>query len=571
MQPRLPNSGRRTAGQGGALLALLGLGLWSWVAVHGGESPAILSLALVAPADQFPALGPPAEDPLVLPLSPHLFPVNPAAASAGLGSGLSQPWLMADGRPPTADGRLQPINLATALRLAQTNNLDIAQAQQVIAQARANLERAQTMILPSASIGSVFVDHEGNIQQAVGNILHSNRNSLWVGGGPAVAFQFNEAIFTPLAARQVVNATQAGFQRVTNDTSLSVADVYLTILRARRRLGRVATALEFLTEDKPNPSRGDAKGLLPLIRAFVKAGDPAALKADLARTEVEVLKRQEEGRIALQDLLVATAELVRLIRLDPQLVLWPVENNWEAMPLPGEHWLQADVETLLATALRNRPELAENEAVVRAALNRWRSAWLRPFLPSVVLNYNSGWFGGSPDFLSGDPGRGLGIGTAMTGDGRIDNFGHRADFDVGLLWRWSNLGLGNQAEIREQKAVHEQARLRLLQAQDRVAAQVVQALEMVRATQQRLALTRAALFDAKGEPTGPVFESLRLNFARIRNLEKTRALEVMDSIRGLSDLLEAYVQALTEHERAHFRLLLALGIPAQTWWKEGNP
>lgn len=226
---------------------------------------------------------------------------------------------------PPAEQTVMPINLAAALRLTQTNNLDIAQAQQVIAQARAGLERADTMIFPTISFGSTYVDHEGRIQQAVGNILNTNRNSLWVGGGPSVAFQFNDALFTALAARQVVRGSEALAQRVTNDTLGTVVEVYLTILRARRRVARVEATLEYLTEDKPNPRRGDAKGLLPLIRDFVKAGDPAALKADLARVEVEVLKRQEEGRLAFNELQLASVELARLLRLDGQVILWPVE------------------------------------------------------------------------------------------------------------------------------------------------------------------------------------------------------------------------------------------------------
>ncbi|MCI0455574.1 MAG: hypothetical protein L0Z62_01175 [Gemmataceae bacterium] len=116
-------------------------------------------------------------------------------------------------------------------------------------------------------------------------------------------------------------------------------------------------------------------------------------------------------------------------------------------------------------------------------------------------------------------------------------------------------------EIREQRAVHQQALIRRTQAQDQVVAQVVQARELVGGTRERLAVTRAALFDDRGEPAGPVFLSLRLNFLRIRNEPQARALEVLDSIRGLNDMLEAYGQALTDRERAHFRLLLALGVP----------
>ena len=100
-----------------------------------------------------------------------------------------------------------------------------------------------------------------------------------------------------------------------------------------------------------------------------------------------------------------------------------------------------------------------------------------------------------------------------------------------------------------------------MQVRDQVVTQVVQAYEQVRGWKGRVAVARVALFDADGPPRGPVFESLRLNFERIRSVEKTRPLEVLDSIRGLSDLLEAYGQAISDYDRARFRLLVAVGLP----------
>ena len=57
-----------------------------------------------------------------------------------------------------------------------------------------------------------------------------------------------------------------------------------------------------------------------------------------------------------------------------------------------------------------------------------------------------------------------------------------------------------------------------------------------------------ALFDKSGKPAGPVFESVRLNFERIRGGEG-RPLEVLDSIRGLNDMLEAYANGLSDYDR----------------------
>jgi hypothetical protein len=148
--------------------------------------------------------------------------------------------------------------------------------------------------------------------------------------------------------------------------------------------------------------------------------------------------------------------------------------------------------------------------------------------------------------------------------GVIYHFAPRGDFDASLFWRLQNLGFGNMAEVREQKALEQQATTRLLLIRDRVVTQVVQADELVRGWWDRFSINRSTLFDAQGRPEGPAYISIRLNFDRIRGGEG-RPLEVVDSIRGLNDVLEAYGQSATDYERARFRLLVALGIPAEAF------
>ncbi len=465
---------------------------------------------------------------------------------------------------PAWAAHAQPVNLPSALRLAETANLDIAQAREVVSRAEAALLRARVTAVPNFNLGSTYTKHEGTLVKTEGNVIYANKDSLFVGGGPSLSFQITEALFAPLLARQVRTSTQAGLRRVHNDVMLAVADAYLNVLRARRRLARVEETLDYLASDRPSPMRAGSRGLLPVVEAVQAAGLAEALKSEVERVRVEILRRQEERQAAVQDFLVATAELARLVRLDPEIPLWPIEDFRFPLPLSGEDYLQRPVDQLVEVALNNRPELAENQAFVRAAVARVRTAQYRPLLPNVVLNYNWGDFGGGPDLnapiISG------GKVTNVPGfgpSGQIHHFSPRADFDVTVVWRLQNMGLGNLAEIREQQAAARQATLRLLQVRDLVVTEVVQAKELVAGWRQRLDTTRLALFDADGKPNGPVFRSLRLNFERIREVEKTRPLEVLDSIRGLNDLLEAYGQALTDYERAQFRLLRALGLPPQ--------
>lgn len=473
---------------------------------------------------------------------------------------------------PPADepGPPVPITLPGALQLAAASNLDIAQAREVVPQARAALLRAQALALPNFTIGSTYAHHEGTIQKTEGNIIFANKDSLFVGGGPSLAFQTTDALFGPHVARGLVEAVRAGAQRVNNDTLLAVAEAYFNVQRARRRLTRVDDVLDFLTSEQPSPFRAGLKGLLPLVRDFVEVGGKDALASDLARVQVEVLRRREERVAAVQDFRQASAELARLLRLDPAVPLLPAEDIRVAMLLPGQGWMDRPLDELVAFALAGRPELAENQALVQAALARVRQAKWRPLLPNVGLNYNWGDFGGGPDLnppiilpplTKGGPVRVVtqpGFGPS----GRILHFAPRTDFDATLNWRLIGMGVGNHAEVKEQEALYRQAQYRRLAAYDRVTTQVVQAREGVQDWRERLGITRSALFTPTAEPAGPVFQSLRLNFDRIRGGEG-RPLEVLDAIRGLNDLLESYGQATTDYERAQFRLLFALGLPLQ--------
>jgi outer membrane protein TolC len=458
-------------------------------------------------------------------------------------------------------GQVMPISLPVALKLALTTNLDIAQAREFVAASDAALTRAKVAWVPNFNIGSTYIHHEGMIQNTAGPVIKVNRDSLFAGGGPSVNFSVSEVIFLPLAARQVLVATEAGLVRVTNDTLLQVAEAYFALMRARRRLARVDETIEFLTSPRSSPSRSGSKGMLPLMLDFYRAGGSEALLAEVERVRVEVLGRRDERVGAIEDMQVASAELARLIRLDPAVMLWPVEDFRCPIELPGAEWLGRPVEDLAAQALNNRPELAENRALAEAALARVKTAKWRPLLPNLVSSYNWGNFGGGPDTnppiirgttVINQPGMGP--------SGQIHHMNTRTDWDVSLVWRLNNLGFGNRAEVRQTQADYRRQEQRYLQVQDLVVTQAVQAYQLSRGWRDRVEITRSALFDQNGVGNGPVFQSLRLNFERIRLVPTTRALEVLDSIRGLNALLDQYGNDVTDYERARFRLLIALGM-----------
>jgi outer membrane protein TolC len=179
------------------------------------------------------------------------------------------------------------------------------------------------------------------------------------------------------------------------------------------------------------------------------------------------------------------------------------------------------------------------------------------------MSYFMGGFGGGPlrdprskitQQLNGP------IDTPISSTGTIGRFGHRSDLGVSMGWQLQGFGFGNYAELREAQAAALQAQIRLTATQERVGAQVVQTRAALTQTAERLWTAWEALFDKDSKPAGPVFESVRLNFERIRGGEG-RPLEALDSIRGLNDVLDAFANSLSDYDRARFRLLVVLGVP----------
>ena len=72
-----------------------------------------------------------------------------------------------------------PINLATALKLANAQAWDILIAQTQIEIAAAQLEGARVLWVPSIFGGVDYQHHDGPIQEVPGNVIQTSRSSLF--------------------------------------------------------------------------------------------------------------------------------------------------------------------------------------------------------------------------------------------------------------------------------------------------------------------------------------------------------------------------------------------------------
>ncbi|MGH7173102.1 MAG: TolC family protein [Gemmataceae bacterium] len=263
----------------------------------------------------------------------------------------------------------------------------------------------------------------------------------------------------------------------------------------------------------------------------------------MARRDQAVYLAQERWR-------VASAELNRVLQLDPTTLVEPVEPPRLRIPLFDP---KAEVEELIRVSLTHRPELKAHQALVQATLKQLQREKMRPLLPSVQLlgASTAGVLGTLPmSFFGG----GL--------NSSINNFGMREDYDLQVIWTLQNLGFGNRALIRKQQVQNRLALLELYGIQNRVAADVVQAHAQVQKSLRRL---QAAEREVQGA-VASARENLK-GFQQTRKVGElpmliVRPQEVVAAIQALALAYGDFYGAVADFNRGQFRLYRALGNAA---------
>ena len=316
---------------------------------------------------------------------------------------------------PALSDQVLPINLATALYLSNARPLVIAFAQASVEEAAARLQEAKVLWLPNLNVGTDYYRHDGTDQSTDGTIILDDKQAFAAGGGATLNFGITDAIFRPLADRQVLAAREADLQVARNDALMAVAFAYFDVQQAR---GTLAGTLDAVAKAKV--LAGKTAGLARLLVAENEVDRAKALLFDL----------QQQVAGARANWRIASAQLTRTLRLNPSAVVVPIEPPHLQVTLISPGLRVAD---LVPIGLCTRPELVLQRALVQASSERVRQERLRPFIPSVIMQgtgpdgaINGGVFGGGPD--SGP-----------------HLYGGRFDMGVGAVWTLNNLGAGNRA------------------------------------------------------------------------------------------------------------------------------
>jgi outer membrane protein TolC len=427
------------------------------------------------------------------------------------------------------------ISLPAALRLTNASAWDIDIATQRLRIAAAVLQGARVLWLPTVIGGVDYQYHSGPVQNADGTTTNASHSNMYAGGAPLAIFAMTDAIFTPLQARQLVRAEEANVQSARNDTVTQVAQVYYDLLEAEADLASIADV---------NKRAGE------LVTKAESLAEGLISNLELARVRTTKANIEQVVETARQRWRTASAEVARIARLKPTVVLQPLEPPHMRVTLVPNTMAP---EELVRLAQANRPELSSLDAQAEAARQRARQEHWRPFLPTVIARGG----GTTPPYP-------MAFGVYGAGQGTNLNFDQRSDYDLSLVWTLQNMGLGNLALIRQRQREYDLARAQEGRFFDVVAREVMVALADVRSAERRVSESEKELQQAE--------ISARLNLAALGEVKRVggginilvvRPLEVVAALQALNQAYFDYYGAVAEYNRAQFRLYRALGNPAQ--------
>jgi outer membrane protein TolC len=421
-------------------------------------------------------------------------------------------WPLAAQQTPSA----LAIDLPTVVRLADERNLDLAIYLTRVEAATARLTQARLLAVPSVRVGTTEGRHEGTIQDVAGNILDVDSASRFRGVTAGVDIDIADAIFQPLVARQSRTAVVAEAAANRQQVLLQAAAAYIRLVQARTEANVVLAALERATD------------LAALTADYAESGE--GLPSDAEMAAVQPALWEQRRAVAEERTITAQAELVRLLRLDAEVELAPIDRVPPALEIFSG---TEDVAELIARAQDGRPETEQAAALLAAAeddLTAERYGW---FVPSVSFDLRTGEFGGGP-------------GSSIPG---ADD---RDDRSLTLYWQFEGLGFGQRARIDEKRAQLRELAFQRDKLRDAIAAEVRESHARVVSLRRQVDLADVALGHAQ--------RAYELNRTRIFD-QQGLPLEALAAMQSLANAELGAVEARAGLSVAQIRLHTVLGSP----------
>jgi outer membrane protein TolC len=408
-----------------------------------------------------------------------------------------------------------PIDLPTALRLADAQNLDVQVARERLKEALANRTSAIEQFIPWLAPGVTWHRRDGVAQASPSGIIGK---ADYVGYSPGVGVNaqsaLGDAIYNSLATKQLVRASDEGLAALRLDAAAQAANGYFDLAKAK--------ALVEVVRDALATSQDYQKQLHDAVDVGI------AFKGDELRVQAQSQHYQVVLRQALAQQRVAAVDLARVLHLDASVELVPQAGDLVPITLFDS---STSVESLLGRATQSRPELKQTEALIAAGRTARDAAVYGPLIPTVGAQFFGGWLGGGPDSASR----------------RVASM---RDYALAITWRIGPGGLFDRGRIDASKAQLATRELNETKLKDAIAAEVVADLTRIRSLSDQIALAEMSL--------GTATQALQLTRDR-KQFGVGIVLEDIQAQQAVTQARSDYITAVAEFDKAQYALNKAVG------------
>jgi outer membrane protein TolC len=410
------------------------------------------------------------------------------------------------------------IDLETTLRLAGANNLQIKIAREKLSEARERESVARNKRLPWISVGSALRQHQDQIQTVDGKLINADKRSLSAGVGLNLMWEPSEVYYQNLVAKQNTRAEDAAMAIERAGVIYQSTVAYGELLRASAIVEVEENSLQLVNRHYAQVKASAEAGL-------VFAGDVHRVAAQQARTQVNVRQAQEA-------VVVASARLASLLRLDPSVQLEPAKENLVPLDLIDR---KLELGGLVTQALAQRQELTQFDARVEATKQELDGARYGPLVPTIGAQINYGGLGGGAGL--GDPTR---------------DFASSSDCALTVAWRVGPGGLFDRSRIRLNESRLRRSKLEMDAMQDQIRREVVEQHARVASLADQLSLLSS------------ICESAEKTVELSRQRRESGVGLVLEDITAEQELTRArsdYITCITRYNQAQQALVWALGSP----------
>lgn len=452
------------------------------------------------------------------------------------------------------------IDLASAVRTAHADNLDIRRARQQVEESRGQWESAIGSAFPVLTPTAGFEYVDGTVRAVQGDLVQATFGTFQ----PTVAVQWitnpGRVVYELIASRKRLASSEHDEQAVIIETLRQASVQYYDLALAQTRVGTARQAV------------AEADELLRISKLRSRTG--TGVPADELRSEARLAERQQDLVTAVNSFYQASVALAITLHLDSSITLVP---NMDELPQVALVRSDFEIDELLELAIAYRPELESVRKLVEAAAAARGATWWGAWGPQFTTGYQYGGITGHADNVvagegipnnlivnplsatgtfSGNPvangviREGISRGSTRLAGRRDQTAGfsdqQRANVSVG--WRFSLSVFG---DLKAARAVEEQAIIEAERQVDQVKSQVVLANESSRANSQLAVLAQHQVASAQ--------EALRLSQANLQAGTMT-TLDVLQAQDAVNQARLRHAEAVVRYNQAQINLAAALGL-----------